>query len=164
MAMVATPSAGCDHSACSALSNGVACRRRVAMSGTVGAMSTSPRMVALSSWAMVPTVASSSGRSAAELDRDNGALLTYLYGIGALGALCWLWMAWAVSRRKRWARPVATTIFVLAGGVALFNLLVQEYGNTILPTPLGVLGVLPCLAGLVAVVPLWTRDRLPARA
>jgi hypothetical protein len=43
----------------------------------------------------------------------------------------------------------------------LRNLTVSEYGQPILPTWLGVVGLLPCLAGLVAVVLLWRRSTGP---
>lgn len=101
--------------------------------------------------------------TAAELNRDKGVLLTYMFSIGAVGAVSWLGTIWAVKRRKRWARGTATTIFVLACGISLFNLLVEEYGNTVLPTSLAVPGALPCLAGLVAVVLMWTGNPGPGR-
>lgn len=105
------------------------------------------------------TRAAYSGTHAGELGTVNDAVRTYLYVTGAIGVACWLWMIWAVRQHRRWARASATTIFVCAAGLALVNLLAEEYGNTILPTTLGVVGVLPCLAGLVAVVLLWKPDR-----
>lgn len=86
---------------------------------------------------------------------NAGPIVTYLVTVGALGTASWLWTIWAVKRQKSWALTTATIIFVLASGDALVNLLAREYGNTILPTPLGILVVLPCLAGLVAVILLW---------
>jgi hypothetical protein len=87
----------------------------------------------------------------------TSAVLAYLLTIGALGVVAWLWMLWAVRRRRPWARPAATVLFLLASGLALVNLTVQEYGQTILPIRVGLVGLLPCLAGLVAVVLLWRR-------
>lgn len=88
---------------------------------------------------------------------DEAGVAAYLFTLGALGVLGWLWMLWAVRRQKRWAPPVATVLFLLAGVVALANLTVEEYGQTILPTSIGLAGLLPCIAGLVAVVLLWRR-------
>lgn len=82
----------------------------------------------------------------------------YLFTLGALGVLGWLWMVWAVRRRKRWARLAATVLFLLASAVALTNLTVTEYDQTILPIQVGVAGLLPCVAGLAAVVLLWRRE------
>lgn len=87
------------------------------------------------------------------------AVVAYLVIIGALGIVAWLWMVWAVRGQQRWARAAATVLFVLASGLALVNLTVQEYGRTILPTDLGLIGLLPCLAGLAVVVLLWRRER-----
>jgi hypothetical protein len=89
----------------------------------------------------------------------TSAVLAYLVTIGALGIMAWLWMLWAVTKQKRWARPAATAIFVLASGLAVANLTVREYGQTILPTQVGLVGLLPCLAGLAAVTLLWRRER-----
>jgi hypothetical protein len=88
----------------------------------------------------------------------TSAVVAYLLTIGGLGVATWLWMAWAVRRRKRWVRPAATALLVLASGLALLDLTVQEYGRTILPTQVGLLGLLPCLAGLAAVTLLWRRE------
>jgi hypothetical protein len=88
----------------------------------------------------------------------TSALLAYLVTIGALGIIAWLWMVWAVTKQKRWARPAATALFVLAAGLAVANLTVREYGQAILPTQVGLVGLLPCLAGLAAVTLLWMRE------
>ena len=101
---------------------------------------------------------------AAKADEDKGPLVTYLYMVGGIGVISWLWMVWAVKRAKRWARGVATIVFLLATVDALVNLLMQEYHKTILPTSIGLAGVLPCVAGLVAIVLLWTRDRVAPSA
>ncbi|WP_218951939.1 hypothetical protein [Amycolatopsis anabasis] len=96
----------------------------------------------------------------AKANETPSVVTTYLFVVAALGIVSWLVTAWAVRRRKRWARPFATTVFVLAAGIAVLNLTMREYGRTILPALHGVAGVLPCVAGLVAVVLLWRRDRV----
>jgi hypothetical protein len=98
--------------------------------------------------------------------RVNSAVTTYLVYlsiVGALGILCWLWTIWAVKAGKRWARGAATTMFALGTGIALLDLLIKDSsGDTGLPPLLGWAGLLPCLAGLMAVTLLWRRHP-PAR-
>ena len=88
---------------------------------------------------------------------DKAAVAAYLFTLGALGVVGWLWTVWALRRRKRWARLVATVLFLIASIVAVADLTVTEYGQTILPIRVGLAGLLPCIAGLVAVVLLWSR-------
>ena len=61
--------------------------------------------------------------------------------------------------RRRSARWVALAALVGAVAVSGANLAVSEYGTTILPTWLGLVGMLPCLPGVVAVVALWRHGR-----
>ncbi|WP_331769793.1 hypothetical protein OG948_39370 (plasmid) [Embleya sp. NBC_00888] len=80
--------------------------------------------------------------------------------IGALGVLAWLTTAWAVQAGKRWARPAATVMFVLGTGVGLAGLSTKDTsGATGLPPEPGRAGMIPCLAGVVAVTMLWRRPR-----
>lgn len=98
--------------------------------------------------------------------RIDSAVSTYLVllsVVGGLGVLGWLGTTWAVKVGKRWARPAATVMLVLGAGVGLVGLLAQDTsGGTGLPPTLGWLGMLPSVAGVVAVVLLWTRDTGPA--
>ena len=90
------------------------------------------------------------------IDSSVAAYLAYLSVIGGLGVICWLWTIRAVKRSRRWAAAAATVIFVLGTGISLANLLVKDgSGDTGLPPLLGWVGMLPCLAGLVAVMLLW---------
>jgi len=101
--------------------------------------------------------------SASRIDGAAAIYLGYLTALGAVGILCWLGTIRAARTGKRWARPVATAIFAIATAVALTNLLIRDTdGATGLPPLLGWIGVLPCLAGLLAVGLLWKRS--PARA
>jgi hypothetical protein len=95
----------------------------------------------------------------ARIDTAVTTYLVYLGVIGALGVICWLWTIRTVKAGKRWARGAATAMFVLGTGIALFDLLVKDTsGDTGLPPLLGWIGMLPCLAGLLAVALLWMRS------
>lgn len=89
--------------------------------------------------------------------RDRGQVVVYLVVLAVVGVVCWAATMRAVARGRRWARATASTIFVLATAISLFDLLVGEYGATLLPASLGLLGMLPCVGGGVAVVQLWRR-------
>jgi len=95
----------------------------------------------------------------ARIDSAVTTYLVYLSVVGALGIICWLAAIWAVRAGKRWARGAATAMFALGTGVAVFDLLVKDTsGDTGLPPLLGWAGMLPCLAGLLAVTLLWRRS------
>jgi hypothetical protein len=102
------------------------------------------------------------GYPAYSMERIHAAAETYLIYlsiIGVLGVACWLGTMWAVHARKAWARGVATTTFVAATVIAVADLVVRDTsGDTGLPSLVGWTGVLPCLAGLVAVALLWRRS------
>ncbi len=90
--------------------------------------------------------------------RIDSAATTYLAYVRrwALGIIAWLWTIRAVKARKRWARGTATAMFALGTGTALTDLLIKDTsGDTGLPTLFGVIGMLPCLAGLLAITRLW---------
>lgn len=96
----------------------------------------------------------------ARVDSAVTTYLVYLSVVGALGIIGWLWTIWAVKAGKRWARGAATAMFALGTGIALIDLLIKDTsGDTGLPPLLGWTGMLPCLAGLLAVALLWTRRR-----
>ncbi|MFD9894069.1 hypothetical protein ACFWY9_32370 [Amycolatopsis sp. NPDC059027] len=94
----------------------------------------------------------------------HSVVATYLYALGGLGVVSWLLIAWMVKTGKRGTRVVAVTLLLLGGGIAVMNLLMEEYGRRVLPTLLGVAGVLPCLAGLAVVVLLWRPRRVAVAA
>jgi hypothetical protein len=95
----------------------------------------------------------------ARIDSAVTIYLVYLSVIGALGVICWLAMIRAVKAGKRWARGAATAVFALGTGIALIDLLIKDTsGDTGLPPLLGWAGMLPCLAGLLAIVLLWRRS------
>ena len=87
------------------------------------------------------------------------AWLIILTVIGALGVAGWLWSIWIVVTTKRWASWAATAMFALGASVAIADLLIKDKSGDIGLAPmLGWVGVLPSVAGLVAVVLLWRRS------
>ncbi|WP_326822919.1 hypothetical protein [Streptosporangium sp. NBC_01756] len=97
----------------------------------------------------------------ARVDSTVTTYLVVLSVIGALGVFAWLTTAWAVKAGKRWARPTATVMFMIGTSVGLTGLLTKDTsGATGLPPALGWAGMIPCLAGVVAVALLWRRPRL----
>ena len=88
---------------------------------------------------------------------DASVVVAYLVTVGIVGALMWLLTIRAVRREWRGARLFATAVLLGALTVAAADLTVSEYGRPILPTWLGLVGLLPCVAGLVAAVLLWRR-------
>ena len=86
---------------------------------------------------------------------DPNTLFTFLYTIGGAGVLMWLATIWGAKRRQRWVAAVATMIFLVGTGPSVLVLVVHEHGTRIFPVGWGVLSLLPCVLGFVAVVLLW---------
>jgi hypothetical protein len=94
------------------------------------------------------------------IDSAVTTYLVYLTVVGAFGVIAWLCALRSVKAGKRWARAVATTLLAVATSIALVDLLVRDTsGDTGLPPLLGWIGLLPCLAGLVAVTLLFKKGR-----
>jgi len=87
----------------------------------------------------------------------TSAVAAYLFTVGALGVAGWLVTARAVAQRRRWARPLATGLFVAGVLLAVAHLTVAEYGRTILPLEVGLASAVVCVPGLLAVTHLWAR-------
>ena len=90
---------------------------------------------------------------------DPGIVFGYLYATGGICLLGWGAMVLAARSRAAWAPAAATAALVLGLGGGLFNLLVTEYGEPVLPPLWSGLTLLPCLAGAVAVVCFWKSRR-----
>jgi hypothetical protein len=91
--------------------------------------------------------------------------IVYLVVLEVFGILAWLVTIQAVRRGRRWARPVATGLLAVATVLAVMDLTASEYGTEpILPLWLGVVGLLPCLAGFVAIALMWRPTRGPRAA
>jgi len=102
-----------------------------------------------------------SGYPAYSQERADSAVTTWLVilsVVGVLGVAGWIGAIRAVRSDRRWARWTATILFALGASVALTLLLVREpTGQLGLPPVLGWIGVLPSLAGALAVFRLWRR-------
>ena len=97
--------------------------------------------------------------SDARVDSAVSAWLITLTVIGVLGVVGWLWSIWIVARRTRWATWAATAMFALGTSVAVAGLLIKDKSGDIGLAPmLGWIGMLPSLAGLVAIALLWRRS------
>lgn len=97
--------------------------------------------------------------SRAHIGSAVAAYLIYLSVVGALGIVWWIWTIWAIKADMPWARGAVMVTFALGTAIALFDLLVKDTsGKSGLPPLLGWARVLPCVAGLLAVVPLWRRS------
>ena len=94
--------------------------------------------------------------SQARLDSAVTIWLVVFSVVGALGVAGWIGTIWAVESGKGWARWTATTLFALGISIALTLVLITEpTGQQGLPLVLAWIGVLPSLAGAVAVAKLW---------
>jgi hypothetical protein len=93
------------------------------------------------------------------LHPDPNVLFGILYLASVIGVLLWVSMIWGVARQKAWARVVVSMVFLAATSLALLVLFVSEFGSRIFPAPVGILSLVPGVAGLVAVVLLWTPGR-----
>lgn len=99
------------------------------------------------------------------VEADRNAIAIYLAATGVLGTLGWLLTTWAITTRKRWARTATTVGFAAGILVALTNLgMSGEQYEVIVPHAYGALTLLPCLAGLAAVVSVWRHGRPAPRA
>jgi cytochrome bd-type quinol oxidase subunit 2 len=98
----------------------------------------------------------------AQMDAARSFLTFYLLTIAAVGVVCWLVMIWAARKGKRWTTVTSTIIFALALLFALANFVIEEYGNRVVPVSMAIASLVPCVAGLIAVIYLW-KDRKAAQ-
>jgi hypothetical protein len=102
--------------------------------------------------------------SQSSIDAAAMIYLIYLSTVGVLGIASWLNVIWGISKDKGWTRWVATGMFAIGTIIALFNLLVKDTsGDTGLPSLLGLIGILPCIAGLLVVIQLWKTPQQEAK-
>ena len=95
-------------------------------------------------------------------DRIDSAVTTWLVllgAVGVLGVISWATSIWAVTSHKSWSRLAATAAFAVGTVVALSALLTKDTSGEVGLAPmLGLIGMLPCVAGLGAVALLWRRS------
>ncbi|MCT2586905.1 hypothetical protein [Actinophytocola gossypii] len=95
-----------------------------------------------------------------DVRKDRDAIAIYLVGTGALGIVLWVLTIRAFTGGRRWARAAMTAACGAGLLVALTNLsLGGDHYDVVVPYGYGVLTLLPCLAGLVAVVSVWRPAR-----
>ncbi|MFD2762549.1 hypothetical protein [Micromonospora eburnea] len=93
-----------------------------------------------------------------EIDTAVNLYTVVLSTMGVLGLLGWLGTVWAVRVGRGWARLLATGMFAIGAGVAIVAATTKDTsGDVGLAPQLGLLQILPCLAGLAAVVLLWRK-------
>ncbi|QWF83791.1 hypothetical protein [Amycolatopsis sp. CA-230715] len=86
-----------------------------------------------------------------KVDMARSSILTYLFALAAIGVVLWLWLARASGRGRPWSRVVATAVFVAGTALSAYNF-TQPH-----PVLVTIAGLVPCAAGLAAVVFLWQR-------
>ncbi|WP_196803921.1 hypothetical protein [Marmoricola sp. URHB0036] len=90
------------------------------------------------------------------VDSAVTAWLVILGVVGALGVMGWVVSIWAVRAGTSWARWVSTVLLAAGAALALTALLVKDTSGEVGLTPLlGWIGLLPSVAGVVAVSLLW---------
>ncbi len=91
--------------------------------------------------------------SPTQIDAAAHTYLVLLTALGGVGVACWLGAIRAVRTGKRWARWACAATWGAATSLAIAGLVVTDTsGDVGLPPLLGWAGLLPCVAGLVAVV------------
>ncbi|MEU5871135.1 hypothetical protein AB0A73_06175 [Glycomyces sp. NPDC047369] len=96
--------------------------------------------------------------SAGDVALDRNAIAWSLAGVGVLGAVGWLV---ALARARRGAPRATVTVLFALGLLTALTLLGTggEAYDVIVPLGYGLLGLLPVLAGLAALVAVWRKDR-----
>lgn len=98
-----------------------------------------------------------------EVNHYQLVILVYLAVNGVIGLAAWLWTVGKAKRRSRTVHITGTVLFGLGLSSGLINMLTKDStGYTALSPLLGIVGLLPSVAGLVVVVLLWrARDAVP---
>lgn len=93
---------------------------------------------------------------------ERNAIVAWTAITNALGIPLWLWTIRLVGKGRRRTRTVAAWAFAAGAGLALLNLSFgSEQYETVLPPFFGLIGLLPSLVGLVALVAVWKRSAAP---
>lgn len=98
--------------------------------------------------------------SPAQVDQAASAWVVVLATIGGLGMICWAISWWGARRGALWVRWASPVLAALGLTIALVELTIRDgSGETGLAIVHGVLGLLPALAGILAVIGLWRARR-----
>lgn len=90
-----------------------------------------------------------------------GALYAYLYGLGVVGVISWLWTLRHL--RDGGGTKASVILAVLAALPVLATVSIQEYGSMVIPLHLGIGYVLAWVSGLIGTVALL-RTKVSAAA
>lgn len=89
--------------------------------------------------------------------KDVGPLFAFQYIAGGFGVVAWIVSLWGVLGRKDWVRTFATGAFMCGLAVAAYTLLARGFSGIGFPTFWGLLLLVPCIPGGIAVLMLWRR-------
>lgn len=95
---------------------------------------------------------------AGDVRLERNAIAGWLAVTNALGIPLWLWTIRLTGQGRRRARTVAAWSFAAGACLALLNL---GYGGeqytTVVPLTFGLIGLMPAVVGLVALVAVWRK-------
>ena len=102
------------------------------------------------------------GYSEGQVESAVATWLAILTVVGVLGTAGWLGSIWAVRVGKPWARWLAMALLLAGTAVAVAALMTRDTsGDVGLAPQLGLVGLLPSLAGAVAVARLLRAPATP---
>lgn len=94
---------------------------------------------------------------------SGSVLVTIAFVVAALGLLGWWITARAARAGRSWLRWWAAAALVVGVALAVALLLTTEYGRRVYPIEIGLVALLPCLAGLWVCALVWRRRRAGCR-
>lgn len=102
--------------------------------------------------------------SSGEVATETGAILSYLAGIGVLGAVAWLLAIWS-ARTGKGMRTIVTALFAVGMSVLLFTATAQGAAyDRIVPAWLGMTTlILTAVPAVLALIVVWTQRSGRAR-
>lgn len=89
--------------------------------------------------------------------RDSAPLYLFLYITGGLGVAAWIISIWGTVARRDWVRTFASGAFPCGLAVAAYVLMARGFSDMGFPTVWGLLLLVPCLPGGIALLMLWRR-------
>lgn len=93
-----------------------------------------------------------------QVDHATSVWIAILTVIGVLGCLGWLAAMWILKARKSWAPWAVVGLFLIGTGLAMAAAWTKDTSaDSGLAPQLGLVGLAPSLAGLLAVALIWRR-------